>query len=246
MGLFKHTTTCVICGKEIDENDGIQLKWNKTYDSKGNLETEFVCKQCIEDAYLRSYPVAKSTSLELRRLVAKRAGMVNVYSPTIKFAGERLQIDEAHVLFSIDGNLFRYDQLGKFELLEDRCTATDQNFLNYYRYCSYLEIFIYIHDSYVNHAVLPFLSEPTIVGISNFFTNYDSRLNANYINALHNAKCCQAALEQIAETAKMHKLDSAMATQPSAADEIRKFKELADDGIITQEEFEAKKRQLLA
>lgn len=30
-----------------------------------------------------------------------------------------------------------------------------------------------------------------------------------------------------------------------STDEIRKFKQLADDGIITQEEFEAKKRQLL-
>ena len=30
-----------------------------------------------------------------------------------------------------------------------------------------------------------------------------------------------------------------------SADEIRKFKQLADDGIITQEEFEAKKKQLL-
>ena len=32
---------------------------------------------------------------------------------------------------------------------------------------------------------------------------------------------------------------------PSAADEILKFKKLADEGIITSEEFEAKKRQLL-
>ena len=31
----------------------------------------------------------------------------------------------------------------------------------------------------------------------------------------------------------------------SEADEIKKFKELADEGIITQEEFEAKKKQLL-
>lgn len=34
-------------------------------------------------------------------------------------------------------------------------------------------------------------------------------------------------------------------TSSSAADEIRKFKELLDDGIITQEEFDAKKKQLL-
>ena len=31
----------------------------------------------------------------------------------------------------------------------------------------------------------------------------------------------------------------------SAADEIRKFKQLLDDGIITEEEFESKKRELL-
>ena len=31
----------------------------------------------------------------------------------------------------------------------------------------------------------------------------------------------------------------------SAADEIKKFKELLDAGIISQEEFDAKKKQLL-
>ena len=34
-------------------------------------------------------------------------------------------------------------------------------------------------------------------------------------------------------------------TVTSSADEIVKLKKLADDGIITQEEFEAKKKQLL-
>lgn len=33
--------------------------------------------------------------------------------------------------------------------------------------------------------------------------------------------------------------------QVSAADELKKFKELLDSGIITQEEFDAKKKQLL-
>ncbi len=32
----------------------------------------------------------------------------------------------------------------------------------------------------------------------------------------------------------------------SAADEILKYKQLMDQGIITEEEFEAKKKQLLA
>ena len=33
--------------------------------------------------------------------------------------------------------------------------------------------------------------------------------------------------------------------QVSAADELKKFKELLDSGVITQEEFDAKKKQLL-
>ena len=38
---------------------------------------------------------------------------------------------------------------------------------------------------------------------------------------------------------------AAPAAAPSAADEIKKFKELLDMGVITQEEFDAKKKQLL-
>lgn len=38
---------------------------------------------------------------------------------------------------------------------------------------------------------------------------------------------------------------SSRGAAPSAADEIRKFKVLLDDGVITQAEFEQKKKQLL-
>ena len=38
---------------------------------------------------------------------------------------------------------------------------------------------------------------------------------------------------------------AAVIQQPSAADELKKFKELLDMGAITQEEFDAKKKQLL-
>lgn len=38
---------------------------------------------------------------------------------------------------------------------------------------------------------------------------------------------------------------SAEQQQPSPVEEIRKYKALLDDGIISQEEFESKKKQLL-
>lgn len=48
------------------------------------------------------------------------------------------------------------------------------------------------------------------------------------------------------DIAKMQAQQNAPAqAAPSSADELKKFKELLDSGIITQEEFDAKKKQLL-
>ena len=47
------------------------------------------------------------------------------------------------------------------------------------------------------------------------------------------------------EKAKQGQIASTSAPTISAADEHKKFKELLDSGIITQEEFDAKKKQLL-
>lgn len=48
-----------------------------------------------------------------------------------------------------------------------------------------------------------------------------------------------------AEKARREQTASTSAPAVSAADELRKFKELLDLGVITQEEFDAKKKQLL-
>lgn len=49
----------------------------------------------------------------------------------------------------------------------------------------------------------------------------------------------------IAKNNQTAKTTSTENANPDPTDEIRKFKKLADDGIITQDEFEAKKKQLL-
>ena len=47
------------------------------------------------------------------------------------------------------------------------------------------------------------------------------------------------------EQQQSYKNQPVAAAPVSAADEIKKFKELLDIGAITQEEFDAKKKQLL-
>ena len=52
-------------------------------------------------------------------------------------------------------------------------------------------------------------------------------------------------LEKAIKTAKEAEKQPVVQQAVSTADELKKFKELLDMGVITQEEFDAKKKQLL-
>lgn len=47
------------------------------------------------------------------------------------------------------------------------------------------------------------------------------------------------------EKPKKQRVNSSNFSEQSVADELKKFKELYDSGVISQQEFEEKKRQLL-
>lgn len=59
------------------------------------------------------------------------------------------------------------------------------------------------------------------------------------------AQSCISALDIIADQNSTEEMSNLESETVSSADEILKFKNLLDAGIITQEEFEAKKKQLL-
>lgn len=61
-----------------------------------------------------------------------------------------------------------------------------------------------------------------------------------------NLELAREIVEYIEQTRRKIKAGATtVASQLSAADELKKFKELLDMGVITQEEFDAKKKQLL-
>lgn len=73
--------------------------------------------------------------------------------------------------------------------------------------------------------------------------------NMLYKNAIKEAESIIAMLDTLSSSVqkedKSEESSSTEVKETSAADEIRKYKGLLDDGIITQEEFDAKKKQLL-
>ena len=67
-------------------------------------------------------------------------------------------------------------------------------------------------------------------------------MSYQYMDAQDKAQKCITALELINDTNQSNRTEIHL---HSAADEILKFKVLLDQGIITQEEFNAKKNELL-
>ena len=178
-----------------------------------------------------------------------------------KTIANRLRIDENNKKFSVNNDIFSYGNLLNFELIEEsgsekrnvaKRTAAGWALLGAAgavvggltaktaKFCTSMYIRITLRNHYKNYVDIYFLSGQTDVG------------SDIYENARKNALNCLTALQKIAdvneqqESGKSDVAEDQPAPAPfSAADEILKFKNLADAGIITQEEYEAKKKQLL-
>lgn len=100
--------------------------------------------------------------------------------------------------------------------------------------CTSLSLKITINDQQNPVERIDFISSPT------------KKNGFEYKFALENAQKCSSMLEIICNDVKNKAGISEQKTMPlSEADEILKFKSLLDAGVITQEEFELKKKQLL-
>ena len=88
-------------------------------------------------------------------------------------------------------------------------------------------------SSSMNNKTNNFWNENSFTFEGDAKVNYEMEEIANYIN------------KQVEECKRAKSAPVIVASAVSSADEIKKFKELLDLGIITQEEFDAKKKQLL-
>ncbi len=84
---------------------------------------------------------------------------------------------------------------------------------------------------------------PGAAHCDNIFLSENTFIVAKMISDL---KLCEQAYQYIQERVLFYKRQKEAERAPaSAADELRKFKTLLDEGAITQAEYEAKKKQLL-
>ena len=100
--------------------------------------------------------------------------------------------------------------------------------------CKSMKLRITLKNSHVDTAYINFIDRSTYTSSS------------SYKKAIRDAQSCISAFEIICDYNKNQTVNNNKVIKNSSdADEILKFKKLLDAGIITQAEFDAKKKQIL-
>ena len=258
MGSFRAKAVCAVCGKEI----GL-----KRYQLANN---EWICPLCFKSCgYTLATPIKAITSEQAKQAFLKyqeAAQAFEVFTPTKKIANI-MEIDEnkRQIIFHTgyfggrgNAKVYNYEDIMTFELLEDGSSVTKGGLGRAVAggllfggvgaivggitggkkskgICNSLKLKITVND----------ISNPAVyVNLINTATKTKS---LTYKILYKSAQDALSTLQIICDTIESEKA-STITTQgnsPSAADEILKFKKLLDEGVITQEEFDAKKKQLL-
>lgn len=241
---------CIICHRKIGMLD---------YKIKKN-NGSCICEECVTQAGIPSYSVDRLELMkddEVCAYLEKRKGIKNIFTATDDVEGY-IKVDEGHRLIKAGIHIVAIDEIIGFDIVEDGMsvskgglgTAVAGGLLfgqagaiagavlgkkKTTDVCSSLDLIIILKDSYLKNLTLRFLYGKI------------SRHSAEYVAAQQTAKKCLKLLKRVTEVPEEQDTAKAEPVEKnySVADEILRFKQLLDDGIITQEEFEFQKRKLL-
>lgn len=237
---------CVNCGKEL-----------VAFTGKVNINDGTVCTNCLNTAGVGQLesPATYSTN-DVKALITSRTPLIQTFSPTRKI-GSYMQIDDNHKAFKAGGSIFEFSNLLSFELLEDGATITKGGLGRAVAgglliggvgaivggvtggkkskgICNSMCLKITLRNSHCSMVYIPFIMTET------------KTKSFVYKAAQSSAQECLSALQIIADSFQSEvAAQTVNQSSASAADEILKFKQLLDAGVITQDEFDAKKRELL-
>lgn len=257
MGFFSLKSVCAICEKDCGLNR-LQIK-DKVY----------ICSKCFKEAGLTMIsPVKTMSANDIKEIIRRRridADKLSKFKVT-KQISIWLKIDEnAREWFIPDGfagsvktpRIHSFDDILDFELIEDGNSIIKGGIggavvggvlfggvgaviggvagkKKEIPICSSMKIKITLDDiMYPNEYINLITVETKKNSIA--YKNY--RKQAQDIISLFHVMCASKKTQQ--------NLKNELGQEKSTADEIFKFKQLFDSGVITKEEFEIKKNQLL-
>lgn len=253
MGFFNLKVKCAICNKEV--------VWNH-YEI---ADEKSICKDCLKNCGKLTTPLKKLTVMDINKAIRANKSinkLLKSFNAT-KRVGSFLEIDSKQkkwVVYDVfmvrkaNPKIYKYTDIVEFELLENGYPiakdelGTDTTYETFTETlgaafdgiigdkknkttCNNLRIKIKVNDE----------ENPVVyINLIRSATKKDSQI---YKNMCESAKECLSILESISNKKMVKKQNTE--NKISDADEIRKFNNLLNEGIISQEEFDAKKKQML-
>ena len=260
MGLFSNDKKpCPLCGKGTPK-----LLATKIADKTP------ICSDCSRKVSMENSKVDDLTLEELKEHFVKREENANYIKDTfrpnrkIEIGYTNLNIDEANQVFTIPLNMcgdtnnppvFKFEELMGYELHADNQTVESFHrgdpvpqyvSINYRTFAVIQDKDEEPKDETCSFTLVLFLSNPCWERVESSAGSvrerihfYHQRLD-QHLNGLRRVTTVlQDIMGQSTTGGKVQN------NVDSIADDIIKFKELLDGGVITQEEFNAKKKQLL-
>lgn len=241
---------CCICGIKKQTIIGNLTTFNEIRDG-------VICQNCIKKMGYSTIPfLYQKTSSDLKKLYEDRNPLFETFSETREI-GKKFRIDDDHKLFMLGQTIFRFDQLERYHVFEDGSTIiTAQNgigraFVGQLLYgvggaivgaetakrkssdvCDLLQIKLEVKDYFDKTMDITFAMDV-------------SKSSEIYKSAIVRLKKYTSAFDSIMGIKPQEEAQVSHGVLFSEADEIQKFRKLLDAGIITEEEFQAKKNQLM-
>lgn len=238
--------SCIVCGKELGLLSG-----------RVKISDGAICRNCLLSAGILELANAnKYNQQSIKTLISTRQALVGSFRST-KNVGSYIQVDENNKAFKIGKDIFGYDNLLSFELLEDDQSITKggsgRAVAGGLLFGGVGAVVGGITGSKKSKGVcnsmklrVSLKNAHTDVVYINFILTETKTSSSVYKRAQDSAQKCITALETINDINQSSYNENNPSTQSiSATDEIVKFKTLLDQGIITMEEFKAKKKELL-
>lgn len=252
MGLFGSKDMCCIC----NERKGV-----------AKLADGSICRQCMSAAGLFVPPTEgvshkNITQLQMKKAISdnqKNKELLKIFTPTQKI-GKFIEFDTVHGYWLIPTSLKffeppvrTFDDIVEYELLENGNSITKGGLGSaIVGGAAFGGVGAIVGGvtgkKKTKRTIDTFKIKITTKNIDNPIVYIDLLPNVRvdsgsikYMNAYDTAQKILSVFASIKSQTGSNNTDNGK----SEADEILKFKKLLDDGIITQEEFEAKKKQLL-
>lgn len=232
MSYFSMEAKCFLCGKDL----GLMTARGRWELADG----KWICVNCAKKHGMNSLKIKYLTSEDVVNIIEGKRTFDNQ---------EQIENSDSHIIYSIVGTSGK-----RLRVYEDKCIISTKAKVG-----SFLvgngsdgEKTIYYSDVIGIQFKRPgiqigYLQLETASGLmNNKQNNFFNENTFTFANSEVSLEKMEEIRDYIAKKIEVYKTrGNDQMVKFSSADEILKFKKLYDDGVITEEEFEKKKKQLL-